>query len=288
MSDTLIIGGKTYSGVAGFKATDSGDNELTFVRPTGTKQISITQNGTVTEDVTNYASAEISVNVQGGGGFSADDIATGITGNIVLNEVTVIRKFAFNGQPITGVSGEDVLTINESAFDWCDNLETVSFPKLTTVISNYAFRCVNALRVAHFPLLTSATGNGLFYQVNFSSNNKILTVVLPSIESLGSTAFRQGKFVAVDLGPKLSRLNSDTFYAGAYDAVILRNSSSVVSAATADTIGGLRDVWVPQALIAGYEAATNWSTRISGGYITLHAIEGSQYENIYADGTPIT
>lgn len=36
------------------------------VTPTGTKQISITQNGTTTEDVTNYASAEISVNVSGG------------------------------------------------------------------------------------------------------------------------------------------------------------------------------------------------------------------------------
>lgn len=38
------------------------------VTPTGTKQISITQNGTTTEDVTNYASAEITVNVSGGSG----------------------------------------------------------------------------------------------------------------------------------------------------------------------------------------------------------------------------
>lgn len=36
------------------------------VTPTGTKQISITQNGTTTEDVTNYANAEITVNVSGG------------------------------------------------------------------------------------------------------------------------------------------------------------------------------------------------------------------------------
>jgi len=40
----------------------------TGVTPTGTKQISITQNGTTTEDVTNYANAEITVNVSGGGG----------------------------------------------------------------------------------------------------------------------------------------------------------------------------------------------------------------------------
>ena len=35
--------------------------------PTGTKQISITQNGTTTEDVSAYANAEITVNVSGGG-----------------------------------------------------------------------------------------------------------------------------------------------------------------------------------------------------------------------------
>lgn len=39
----------------------------TGVTPTGTKQISITSNGTTTEDVTNYASVEIEVNVSGGG-----------------------------------------------------------------------------------------------------------------------------------------------------------------------------------------------------------------------------
>lgn len=40
----------------------------TGTTPTGTKQISITQNGTTTEDVAAYANAEITVNVQGGGG----------------------------------------------------------------------------------------------------------------------------------------------------------------------------------------------------------------------------
>lgn len=36
------------------------------ITPTGTKQISITQNGTTTEDVTQYANAEIMVNVPSG------------------------------------------------------------------------------------------------------------------------------------------------------------------------------------------------------------------------------
>lgn len=48
------------------------------ITPTGTKQISITSNGTTTEDVTNYASAEITVNVSGGGGVSNSDIVRGV------------------------------------------------------------------------------------------------------------------------------------------------------------------------------------------------------------------
>lgn len=38
------------------------------ITPTGTKEITITENGTTTEDVTNYASAQITVNVPSSGG----------------------------------------------------------------------------------------------------------------------------------------------------------------------------------------------------------------------------
>lgn len=38
------------------------------ITPTGTKEINITENGTVTEDVTNYANVEITTNVSGGSG----------------------------------------------------------------------------------------------------------------------------------------------------------------------------------------------------------------------------
>lgn len=47
------------------------DIEVVYARPSapsGTKQINIMQNGTTVEDVAAYANAEITVNVQGGGG----------------------------------------------------------------------------------------------------------------------------------------------------------------------------------------------------------------------------
>ena len=58
------------------------------VSPTGTKQVSITQNGTVTEDVTNYANAEITVNVQSGGGVHTEEGYIELN-NVDTNSITV-------------------------------------------------------------------------------------------------------------------------------------------------------------------------------------------------------
>lgn len=55
------------------------------VTPTGTKQVSITQNGTTTEDVTNYASAEITANIPNS--YSASD-----EGKVVSNGALVAQS----------------------------------------------------------------------------------------------------------------------------------------------------------------------------------------------------
>lgn len=70
-SETPTLGTKTITQNGTYDAEDDsldGYSEVTVnvsggITPTGTKQISITQNGTTTEDVTNYANAEITVNV---------------------------------------------------------------------------------------------------------------------------------------------------------------------------------------------------------------------------------
>lgn len=71
------------------------------VSPTGTKQVSITQNGTVTEDVTNYASAEITANVPNN--YSASD-----EGKVVSNGALVAQT----SQSITENGTYDTTTKN--------------------------------------------------------------------------------------------------------------------------------------------------------------------------------
>ena len=66
-SDTVaasnLISPNTAHGADGEPVVGTATQGIT---PTGTKNISITQNGTTTEDVTNYASAQITVNVPTG------------------------------------------------------------------------------------------------------------------------------------------------------------------------------------------------------------------------------
>lgn len=56
------------------------------ITPTGTKQISITQNGTTTEDVTNYADAEITVNVSGGSSDSVKYTRYTLSGDTTIKQ----------------------------------------------------------------------------------------------------------------------------------------------------------------------------------------------------------
>lgn len=260
--DTLEIFGLEYSNVAGFKATNSSNNVLTYIRPTGT--IPITTNGLV--DVSAYSAANVNVS-----GFSADDIAsgTGITGAISLTGSSV-RAYAFQYSGVTNVVAPSV-----------------------TSIGNYAFANCGYLGTVHLPLWTgsSTSNNYIFGRSGISGHNAI--IVLPAVTAVGSRMFTRSWFAAVDLGPGCGDFGADTFYpdtesAQRCEVLILRKTSGVVGASTVDAIKMLRDVYVPDDLITTYQGATNWSTRYSAGYITFHAIEDSQYENYYADGTPIS
>lgn len=228
----------------------------------------------------------------GGGGYTIDDLAsTGITGNINIG-VGTIKKNAFAYQNgITGVSGANVSTINEFAFAYCENLVDVDLPNLVTTTGRYVFRNCNTLGTVHLPKLKTVDG-AMFYQCGFGKSGTPNTIiVLPALENTSGKNlyefFRQGRFAAIDIGPGIDKITG-TFYAGTYTAVILRRTDSIVAATNTDAVQGLSNVWVPLALISSYTSATNWSTRIAGGNITLHAIEGSIYENAYADGTPIS
>lgn len=88
-----------------------------------------------------------------------------------------------------------------------------------------------------------------------------------------------------------SNFNNDTLF----NTLILRSSTPTAlnninafrgTPFASDGTGGT--LYVPNALIAAYQTATNWSTILGYANNQILPIEGSIYEAQYADGTPIT
>lgn len=244
----------------------------TGITPSGTKQISITENGTVTEDVTNYASAEITVDVQGGA--TVDDLATGAwpIGDITLtvcptrwaafSNCKKIRKVTatysagmpggnvFQASGITEFVGINVQLLEMSMFFQCSSLVKVTAPKSNWYNYQAFSGCAN-LEVAD--LGTGDINRGaVFFQCK-----KLNTLILRSTSlcALGNV----GNFNNTPFHP-----NGDT------------------------SITGTGTLYVPASLVDTYKTATNWSTLYSDGTMDVLPIEGSIYETQYADGTPIT
>lgn len=196
-----------------------------------------------------YCEADIGVEYvkPSGGGWSADDIASGAAPNGALRLTDIsIREYALSYRSgITGIhiSNSTRKDIGISAMAYCTGL-TVLVAHLINQMRTSAVQRCNALTIVD--LDASKLENYALQQANNLStlilrNTSITT--LSGIQTFISTPFASG--------------------------------------------GAGGTIYVPSALISAYQAATNWSTVNGYGTITWAAIEGSIYETQYADGTPI-
>ena len=254
----------------------------------GTK--SITENGTGIS-VSGYSAVD--VNVSGGGG---DDTLTKRLKN-TLTTYSIDGNVAIPGYlfadctNLQSVSFPDVTEINKpNVFNNCSSLTSVSLPELTTIGSSAQSTFERATNLsAIFPKLATIAGTYTFSRVNGP-------IVLPALTSLtGADTFRAGTTI-VDFGPGLTSLPVRTFYSGTYTTIIFRCSTQVVALSSDSSIAGFSadtTIYIPKALYdhlgdgtaLDYRVATNWTTKATT--VTFACIEGSQYENYYADGTPI-
>ena len=334
---------------------------VSTIKPTGTKQISIASNGTVTEDVTDYADIEINTEVPasevdtgtkrinsngahdvvgyasadvnvpnsysqsdegkvvsngslvsqtsgtvtengtvdttlideltvnvptGGGGLDINDIATKSepTGALTLSTATLIKPYVFyQCTGLTSLSAPNVTSVGNYGFQGCTGLTNINLPELTSIGQGGFHGCTNLVGTI-FPKVTSL-GNLAFQLCKSGGGNW----VFPKVSKIPSDCFRESKLDALDCGKNCARLESRALYyttGGYIPILILRRTEGVVVAADSSAINKINStskVYVPQALIEDYKVASNWSTK---GDI-FYAIEGSQYENYYADGTEI-
>lgn len=198
---------------------------------------------------------------------------------------------AERSEPNGAITISGVSTIKAQVFNGCAGITSV-FSSDATLIEAYAFANITSLSLAKFLEVTGTVNNGYTFQYSGSRGNSGTIYVFPKLTSAGSRMFERCNAHAIDIGPDFDTINADYFYNNSenirIDRLILRRSAGIVTLGAANSVRGVEKVYCPSSLISTYQGATNWSTRYSAGRITFVAIEGSEYDGYWADGTPIT
>lgn len=276
--------------VSAVQAIETGGAAPTLVTKT------ITGNGTYnasSDNADGYSS--VTVNVQGGSGYTVDEIGAvdGISGDLVFNG-RIKRQNAFYG--CTGITS---VVINSSD---------------QGVASAVFMNCTN---------LVSATDNNTheFGGDYFNGCTKLTTLVAPNLFHISARAFQRTKIrylvlpncgfiwkagcgsctslIGADLGGypnQAGTIEADAFNGATSMNILiwrfktgvpqLKNISAFTNTPFASGKAG-GTLYVPQDLIASYQAATNWSTILGYPNNKILPIEGSIYETQYVDGTAI-
>lgn len=220
--------------------------------PTGTKQISITENGTITENVIAYASAEITVNVPSSGSVDFGGIFSGTypSGNIIIDTATTLHDYSIYKNTAT----------------------TSIFSSSITSLTSYAIQSNSALQTFVGTALGRGIGN---YGLSKCAN-------LEAVDIAGKNTNSMTKFAAnaFNGNTKMSVL----ILRGNYVPTIVISAFAGTPFASGRTGGTL---YVPSSMISEYEADSEWATILGYETNSIQAIEGSIYETQYADGTAI-
>ena len=272
--------------------------------PTGTTEITINQNGVSTHDVTNYASAEITVNVPG---YTLRDMANKMTvtdTHLDLGDITWVMPYAYyNCDTLESVYAPEVTSfgtglsggnVGQYVFYSCSNLESIYFPKLTSVGGGgYQFAYCSKLATINVPF---ACGQHIF---EYCSG--LQTAVVRGTGQWNSYGFRSCTNLEI-VDAKCSALATYEFSGcSKLKTLILRRTASATTASNINAFNGTPfasggtggTLYVPSALIDTYKAAARWTTLFGDsraeGYANnqILPIEGSIYETKYADGSDI-
>ena len=202
-------------------------------------------------------------------------------------------NYAIESSDVVAVSAPLITTLPSYCFSNSKKLNTVDLP-LVTLVGYQAFANCKALTSINLPKATIQD------QV-FTGCSNLLYAVIGTTGTYYRQFYGCTNLKVVDMSNQ-GKLHQLTNGSSSFDTLILRDTAltTLFFVAAFDNTpfasGGTGGtIYIPKVLYdelgtgssLDYKAATNWSTIDGYGTITWAQIEGSQYENYYADGTPI-
>jgi hypothetical protein len=248
--------------------------------------LSVSENGTYTAP-SGTAYSPVTVDVAATG-YTADDWldANKPTGAVSSNATTFSRGLLLYRTGITSLNLPNATSIPDDFCTGCTSLKSVYVPKVTSLGVAAFFQCTS-LSSAHFPNANGTT--------NVFAEAAMRYIVIKSLPGWASNFARYNTHLqGLDMTGGDSFGNGTVSGDSALTTIVLR-SSSVVALGNVVALSGTPfasggtggTLYVPSALIANYQSATNWSTILGYPNNQIKAIEGSVYETQYVDGVPI-
>lgn len=229
----------------------------------------------------------------GGGGGSIDDYISGENIEIRSN-ATRVRTGG-----ITAYSGITVIDLPE-----CTRLENGAIQPSTYTNNSVYFTSLNRLNLPKVEAIGSPSLCGIR-----SGTGSLDSIVLPSLKQKlwtasngrafhDNQAIKKYDFGNYGISTPFNWGSGMDFYStgDVIEAIIFRYNCVINIGGTAVfrknnttdiALGTNCFIYVPASQIENYKVAPNWATLYANYPDMFKTIEGSQYENYYADGTPI-
>ena len=243
-----------------------------YPEPTGTKSITITENGVTIEDVKDVASAQITVEVSGGGSSVETDILGGtLSGSYSNADLTRgLKQYVLNyNANLESISLPNCTSIGDNALNNCSGLKRASFPSAESLGTQAMRYCGRNLAADEF--LEVDLSSCTFLGQNCLSNAAVQVLRLPSLTDIGTNAVSNSRLEYLDCSRDAADGNPRIQAQGLNNAtnlrvLALRDTHHVwqlnyTSAFNGTPIAsGTGYIYVPAALLETYKTATNWST----------------------------
>lgn len=180
----------TENGESDHDVTDYATAHVTVnvPKPTAKKTVEITANGTTTEDVADFGSIDIAVNVAGQTTDQWKDVFENfIAGNdMPLDALTLsvpsVRQYALSYAKLPEtITLEGTLSINQHCFEFSYGVKTVNINSAKDILS-YAFYLVSSLDTINAEALKSIASYGIY------GCRKLTTLNAPNVTELSNNA----------------------------------------------------------------------------------------------------
>lgn len=291
MADTanIIINGVTYEGVPSVILHDTGGNDVEFTLGAVAEDTLIealhNRTTSVTDDTLTsirsyglaYMTALTSVsfpNLQ-----SINSYAFYNDYNLIMNgwqfpKAKTIGNYAF--RYCYGLTGDVVLpstvtSIGQYSFASCEAMETFTATGAITTLGTYTFNGasghVMALREIHMPNL----GTSIALNLNFGS-----ATAANACQNLEVCDIGKAKSIAANTFANCYKLQ--TLIMRRTSVTTLANVSAFLNTPVRGRNSLTAKIYVPEALIDDYKAASNWKTIDGYGFVEWLPIEGSEFE----------